>query len=85
MFKIGDEIRCLHASALRGNVFGPTKLVIGNHYFVKNIILDSAGNQHLDIGMESPYNFIRSYDTKEYLPDGHKIQWVHPSRFIKVQ
>lgn len=50
-------------------------------YPVKGIVLDSAGNQHLDVGLKSDLNWVKSIETGEELPDGDKIHWCHPSRF----
>lgn len=60
---------------------GRPALEFHKHYIVKDICLDKKGNQHLDVGLVSCFNFVSSYETKEHLPNGDKIHWCHPSRF----
>ena len=75
----GDVVRILDIAPLEGNTVAPP-VELHKEYPVKDIILDSAGNQHLDLGLESKYSFIRSHETKEDLPNGDQIHYVHPSR-----
>jgi len=82
-FKIGETVICTNIKPLKGNDIEPP-LELEKKYLIKNIILDKQGNQHLDVGLISKYNWIRSFETKEELPDGDKIHWCHPSRFIKI-
>jgi len=79
-FNVYDTVKCINAKVLPNNEVGPN-LIEGQEYPVKEIILDSAGNQHLDVGLISKLTYIRSYETKEELPNGDKIHWCHPSRF----
>ena len=65
---------------LEGNEVGP-ELIEGKDYPLMGIVIDSKGNKHFDVGIVSQYNYIRSYETKEELPNGDKIHWCHPSRF----
>lgn len=83
MYKIGDKAIAINNKPLQGNDKAP-KLVIDKEYTVKGICLDSKGNQHLDVGLESSLSFIRSWETKEELPNGDEIHWCHPSRFTKI-
>jgi hypothetical protein len=85
-FFIKDEmVRAKNNKPLPGNESGVAPpLEINKNYKVKRIHLDSKGNQHLDVGLISKHNFIRSYETDEELPDGDKIHWCHPSRFDPV-
>jgi hypothetical protein len=83
MYKIGDNVKCVNDKVLAGNDAKPD-LTLDKEYPVKGITLDSAGNQHLDVGLESHLNWVRSYETGENLPDGDKIHWCHPSRFELV-
>lgn len=80
---IGDRVECVNANILDGNDKAP-KLVEGEFYIIKDIILDSKNNPHYDVGLKSRLNFVRSYETKEELPNGDKIHWCHSSRFKKV-
>ena len=74
---------CVNAEPLEGNVYGPP-LVAGEFYPLNEVILDSKGNQHYDVGLKSSLNYIRSYETKEELPRGNEVHWCHPSRFRQV-
>lgn len=81
-FSEGDIVVAVKISPLEGNDIAPP-VEIGKSYTILKIVLDKKSNQHLDVGLPSKYNFIRSYETGENLPDGDKIHWCHPSRFIK--
>lgn len=80
LFEVGNSVICKNNKPLDGNDVAPP-LKEDEDYPVKRIFLDKKGNQHLDVGLVSEYNFIRSYETEEELPDGDKIHWCHPSRF----
>lgn len=78
-FVVGEMVRCTSTDPLPGNDVAPP--LESKEYPIKDIVLDSKGNQHLDVGLISKYSFIRSYETKEHLPNGDTIHWCHPSRF----
>lgn len=80
VFNIGDEVLCVEDRILEGNDYGP-EVYKGKTYTIKDICLDKDGNQHLDVGLVSKLNYVRSFETKEELPNGNKIHWCHPSRF----
>ena len=80
IFKIGDQVTVINTNILEGNEVGPP-LKMRDKHKVHDIIDDRAGNQHLDVGLKSKFNYIRSFETKEELRDGDKIHWCHPSRF----
>jgi hypothetical protein len=80
LFEVGQNVECINSSPLPGNEEGPN-LKVGEIYLIKEIVLDSAENQHLDVGLPSHLNYITSYETKEELPRGKEIHWCHPSRF----
>lgn len=84
MFKVEDKVKCINVAPLKGNEEAPN-LKFDKEYIVKEIILDKEGNQHLDVGLPSELNYIRSYETKEELPRGKEIHWCHPSRFKLVE
>lgn len=79
-FLTGDIVQCINDQPLEGNSIAPP-LKLGDLYTIKGMSLDSKGNQHYNIGLVSKYNYIRSYETSEELPEGDKIHWCHPSRF----
>lgn len=80
-FTEGETLTCVYASPLPQNEIGPN-LKLKSEYLLKKIVTDSKGNQHFDVGLKSWYNYITSYETGERLPNGDKIHWCHPSRFI---
>lgn len=79
-FTVGQPVQCINIEKLSGNEVAPP-LIMKRVYEVKGIALDSKGNQHLDVGLLSTYNYITSHETGEDLPNGTKIHWCHPSRF----
>ncbi len=83
VFKVGDTVQVVNTKELEGNDNAPP-VVMDAKYPVEGITIDSAGNQHLDLGLKSTLNYVRSWETKEELPHGNKIHWVHPSRVILV-
>lgn len=81
IFKIDDVVIAKNNAPLPGNQKSP-ELEIDKEYTVKEILLDSKGNQHLDVGLPSSLNYVTSYETKEELERGDEIHWCHPSRFV---
>ncbi len=79
-FVVGAICIAENIEPLPGNKVAPP-LEKDKEYIVKEIILDVQGNQHLDVGLVSEYNYITSYETKEELKRGDVIHWCHPSRF----
>lgn len=80
-FELGDKLKCIFKNVLPGNTVGPD-LKLGLEYPCKNIFVDSQGYQHLDVGITTEFEMIRSYATKEVLPGG--TAWVHPNRFVLI-
>lgn len=76
----GSKLICINISVLSDTGIKPP-LELNREYELKEVIHDKAGNPHYDVGLKSKYNFIRSLETKEELPNGDKIHWCHPSRF----
>lgn len=81
-FSVDDEVEVVNTKPLPGNTVAPP-LKEEEVYTVERIYFDKQGNQHLDVGLKSEYEYISSYETGEWLPQGHKIHWCHPSRFKK--
>lgn len=79
-FQIGQIVTAVNIKPLPGNTIAPP-LAQGLKYPIRDIVLDKDGNQHIDVGLYSEFNFITSYETKEELPNGDKTHWCHPSRF----
>lgn len=80
-FKVGDVVIAKNNKALPGNDRAPA-LELEKEYPVIEVILDSKGNQHLDVGLPSNLNYVTSHETGEELPRGNEIHWCHPSRFV---
>lgn len=80
MFTVDQDVYVVKTEPLEGNDVAPD-LVMGEKKTIYKIILDREGNQHLDVGLQSHYGYIRSFETKEELPEGNIIHWCHPSRF----
>lgn len=83
IFAEEQQVIVRYTEPLPGNQTAPM-LFVGDTYKIKGVTIDSQGNQHLDIGLKSSNNYIRSYETKEVLRDGDIIHWVHPSRLELV-
>lgn len=83
IYEVDDIVRAINDAPLSGNTIAPP-ITIGEQYIVKDICIDSRGNQHLDLGFISAYNFITSWETGEELPN-KDVHWVNPIRvtFIK--
>lgn len=78
-FKVGDVVKILNDAPLSGNTVAPP-VVIGEEHEVKGFIIDERGDQHIDLGLKSQYEYVSNWKTGVPLPDGDKIHWVHPSR-----
>ncbi len=83
IFNVGDSVLATNNEPLGESNYAPS-LIIEQDYKVKAICYDSKNNQHLDVGLKSQLNYITSQETGEELPDGDKIHWCHPSRFVKI-
>ena len=81
--KVNDKVICVNTKPIGDNDVAPP-LEYNTGYTIKEIILDSKGNHHFDVGLVSRYNYIRSIETEEELPRGNKVHWCHPSRFALV-
>jgi len=82
-FKEGDRLKVINNQVINDNNVAP-KLDLGAEYTVFKVIKDKKGFQHLDVGLKSQYNYIRSIETGEELENGHLVHWCHPSRFEKI-
>lgn len=78
-FKVGDSVICINEKPLSKTGFGP-ELTLGKTYPVKKIYTEPAGFDHLDIGLITDFEVIRSLDTGVELPKTGAA-WCHPSRF----
>lgn len=80
IFQVGETVVCNNIAPLKGKKIAPP-LKLGASYTILGECFDKDGNQHLNVGLISEYEYISSFETGENLPDGHKIHWCHPSRF----
>lgn len=79
-YEINNKVIAINNKPLEGNDKAPS-LEIDKEYTIQSIVLDKEGNQHINVGLWSDLNYVKSWETKEELPDGDKIHWCHPSRF----
>lgn len=86
IYEIEDIVKIINDAPLSGNSIAPP-VVIGEEHSVKNIFLDSQGNQHLDLGYISKYSWVTSWETNEILPNSNfnGVHWIHPSRVKLVK
>ncbi len=77
------KLKCENIDPMPGNDVSPP-LELGKEYPLIQIVKDSKGNEHYDVGLVSRYKYITSHETKEELPLGDQIHWCHPSRFTKI-
>lgn len=84
MYKVGDKVEIVFDGYLKDRDVKPA-VIMGEQHIIQGIVLDSKGNQHLNIGLKSHYNYIRSQETNEELPNGHILHYIHPSRVKKVK
>jgi len=82
VYEIGDDVTVENVKPLGNNEHAP-ELKLGEKKKVKDIFVDSKGFQHLDVGLKSYLNYVRSFETGETLPKSDEIHWCHPSRFSK--
>jgi len=78
--EVGDEVICINDGILSKSGIRPP-LFVGRGYIILDIVKDSKGNNHLDVGLLSRFNYVTSLETGESLPNSDKIHWCHPSRF----
>ena len=78
------DLLCINDKPLTGNDVGPP-LIEGATYGLKEIVVDSKGNEHYDVGLLSQYSYVSSFETGNHLRDGDIIHWCHPSRFLKIE
>lgn len=80
MIKLGQVLICKNNQPLEGNTIAPP-LTVDEKYTAKEVLICDCGQDHIDVGLKSKYNFITCYKSKTELPRGTKIHWCHPSRF----
>lgn len=90
--KIGDIIKCVNASRLKGNNYRPEVVDEADYELVGIATCPICGQEHYDIGLISKLNFISCYTCKQAgkqtIIEGSKeigsIHYCHPIRFIKA-
>lgn len=79
--KKDNVVIAMNNKPLTGNTIAPP-LVEGTQYVIKEVYTCKCGQEHIDVGLASMYNYVSCYTCKLELPKGDKIHWCHPSRFI---
>ncbi len=79
-YQIGDTVKALNNLPLDGNSVAPP-LVLGVSYPVVDVYKCKCGQEHLNVGLVSKYNYVNCYKCSNPLPNGDKIHWAHPIRF----
>lgn len=82
-FKKDDKVKALNNNPLQGNDVAPP-LKVGEGYIVKEVFTCGCGQDHLDVGLVSEYNWINCYKCGKSLPRGTEIHWCHPTRFEAI-
>lgn len=78
----GDTLFVVKTEPLEGNDVAPP-LKLNEKHTAAEVYECSCGQQHIDVGLLSEYNYIRCYTCEKELPNGDAIHWCHPSRFSK--
>jgi hypothetical protein len=88
--KVGDKLIATNIKPLpnagsdeNGHKIAPP-LSVDGEYIVKSVFLCKCGQDHLDVGLVSKYNFISCYKCGYSIDGSDKIHFCHPSRFVKV-
>jgi hypothetical protein len=83
MMQIGDILTAKNIAPLEGNTIAPP-LTLEEQYTAKKVYVCPCGQDHIDVGLKSEYNYIRCYSCKKEIPEGDSIHWCHPTRFAQV-
>lgn len=84
-YNVGDKVVCVNAKPLSKTGFGPD-LTEHRQYRVEGIHTEYHAKgefKHLDVGLRTKFETIRSLDTGDKLPMIGS-SWCHPSRFKLV-
>lgn len=78
-------VECVNSQPLKGNAIAPP-VVLGQKYPVHQIIECPCGEQHYDVGIKSPHNYVQCYKCRADLPTSAvgEIYWTHSSRYIPL-
>jgi hypothetical protein len=76
-------LMAINVKPLEGNEIAPP-LNLGYRYEPVQTHVCDCGQEHIDVGLESKVNFIRCHSCKKHLPEGDKVHWCHPTRFVDV-
>lgn len=78
--KKGDSLRVVNDKYLPGNDVKPD-LKEGEIKTAEDVYYCKCGEEHIDVGLISEWNYISCYKCDEQLPLGDRIHWCHSSRF----
>lgn len=82
-FSVGEVVRVVYDKQFP-ELDAKPEIKNDQEFVILQITEDRDGHQHLDIGLESKLNFIRSRHTFEKLPNGNTIHWCSADRFVKI-
>lgn len=76
----GEALRVINVAPFGERKIAPP-LTLGSIVNLHKTYICGCGENHLDVGLISEYNFITCHKCYEELPDGENIHWAHASRF----
>lgn len=79
-FELGELVHVVKLSPLLGNTIAPPLRDLGREFAIIGIYICKCGQHHINVGLNSEYNYISCYLCKVALPS-ETIHWCHPSRF----
>lgn len=82
-FKKDDKLKAINIEPLEGNDIAPP-LVEGETYTVTEVYVCKCGQDHVNVGLKSRYNWVNCYKCKTPIPTGDISHWCHPTRFEAV-
>lgn len=83
--KIGDKVKCIDISPKSESGIVPPLELNKEDYVVQDIIRTHGDHDHIDVGLKSNWTYISCAETGIKIPNGSKIHWCHPSRFVKIE
>ena len=75
--KAGDTVVCINSEKFSDKEVGPP-LTKGNNYVIKEVITTTGGNDHIDVGLKSMYNYVSCQATGIRIPRGEGDTLVSP-------
>lgn len=79
-FKKGEWVHVIKTEPLPGKDIAPP-LMIGEEKQIFSVYVCHCGQDHVNVGLMSRYNFVTCYNCDMDLPNSLHVHWCHPSRF----